>query len=106
MTTIRNYKYIPSYKENGPITPVENECCKEICTMLHETIDTMEKERDYISSMKESVALKELAALPRGFEKRLDNVKNAFIPILGNMSYTLTEEGICKCVERVPEKYE
>ena len=100
MTTIRNYKYIPSYKENGPITPVENECCKEICTMLHETIDIMEKERYYISSMKESVAL------PRGFEKRLDDVKNAFIPVLGNMSYTLTEEGICKCVERVPEKYE
>jgi len=100
MTTIRNYKYTPSYKENKPIIPTNGECCKEICTMLHETIDIMEKERDYISSMKESIVL------PRGFEKRLDDIRNAFIPVLGNMSYTLTEEGICKCVERVPEKYE
>lgn len=100
MTTIKNYKYIPSYKENVPIIPAENECCKEICTMLHETIDIMEKERDYISSMK-----MELTTLPRGFEKRLDDVKNAFIPVLSNMSYTLTEEGICKCTERVPERY-
>jgi hypothetical protein len=100
MTIIKNYKYIQSYKETEPIIPTEDGCCTEICAMLHETIDGMEKERDYIESMQG------LMTLPRGFVKRLHDINKSFLPVLENMSYTLTDEGICKCVKKVPEKYE
>lgn len=100
MTIIKNYKYIQSYKEAEPIIPTGDGCCKDVCSMLNDTIDSMEKERDGIESMQGHIIL------PRGFAKRLYDINKSYIPILANMSYTLTEEGICKCVKKVPERYE
>lgn len=98
MTVIGNYKYISSYKSSNPIVPTTDTCCKEVCKMLHDTINSMEIERD------SSELIKKLG-LHRINEQRLKDVRDAFIPTLQNVSYTLTDKGICKCVENVPEKY-
>ncbi len=66
--------------------------------MLHDTIESMETERNQME------LLKELGTYSIN-EKRLEDVRDAYIPTLQNMSYTLTDEGICKCVGNVPEKY-
>ena len=98
MTTIGNYKYILSYKNSNPTIPTGSDCCKKTCEMLHDTINSMEIERDGMEFIKR-------LGIQRINEKRLEDVRDAFIPTLQNMSFTLTEEGICKCVENVPEKY-
>jgi hypothetical protein len=59
----------------------------------------MEIERDHMELIKELEA-------HRIDEQRLKDIRDAFIPLLQNMSYTLTDEGICKCVENVPRRYD
>jgi hypothetical protein len=59
----------------------------------------MEIERDSTELMKK-------LGLQRINEQRLKDIRDAYIPTLQNMSYTLTDEGICKCVENVPERYD
>ena len=98
MTTIGNYQYLSSYKESNPVIPLGNACCKETCEMLHDTIESMETERNHMELIKE-------LGTHRINEQRLRDIRDSYIPVLQNMSYTLTEEGICKCVENVPEKY-
>lgn len=98
MTVIGNYQYLLSYKKSNPTVPLENICCKETCEILHDTINSMEIERDHMEFIKR-------LGKQTINEKRLIDVRDSFIPTLQNMSYTLTEEGICKCVGNVPEKY-
>jgi hypothetical protein len=98
MTTIGNYQYLLSYKNSNPIIPLGNVCCKETCEMLYDTIDSMEIERNHTE------LIKELGAY-RINEQRLMDIRDSYIPILQNMSYTLTDEGICKCTENIPDKY-
>lgn len=98
MTTIGNYQYLLSYKRSNPTIPFGNACCKETCEMLHDTINSMEIERNHME------LIKKLGA-HRINEQRLDDIKNSFIPTLQNMSYTLTDKGICKCVENVPKRH-
>lgn len=98
MTTIGNYQYLLSYKKSDPIIPTGDTCCKDICEMLHDTINNMEIERDHMEFTKK-------LGLERINEQRLKDIRDTFIPTLQNISYTLTDKGICACVKNVPEKY-
>ena len=98
MTVIGNYKYMLSYNDSKPTIPTGSDCCEKTCEMLRDTINSMEIERDHMEFIKR-------LGKQTINEKRLEDIRDSFIPTLQNMSYTLTDEGICKCVKNVPEKY-
>jgi len=87
------------YESNGPLIPIDDKCCQDVCTTLHDTISDLRKEYKGTESL-----IEELARAPRGTEERQKQIIDG-LQILQDTSYTLTEEGICKCVEKYPSKY-
>lgn len=99
ITRISTFEPRPEYEENRPVIPTEDKCCRDTCTMLHDTIFDLYNEYNSIES-----TVRRLPRAPRSTRGRqkemLDHMK-----ILQDMSYTLTEDNICKCVEKYPQKY-
>lgn len=83
------------FKDEKPIIPSEDRCCKNICDMLNETIPSLENDANQciITYRKFEVAK------GRKYRGEVCNRMLRQVKMLKDLRLTLKERGICTCVE-------